>query len=77
MKQQTKVHLSKTLRKIHAKTVMRDFYFISEVQVYRIKLELHQKFNIMNRERQIELCKVRSMVEANRVGLILRKGAPT
>ena len=56
---------------------MRDFYFISEVQVYRIKLELHQKFNIMNRERQIELCKVRSMAEANRVGLILRKGAPT
>ena len=58
------------------KAMMRNFNFITEVQTDRIKLKLNKRYNLMNKERQVDQRRMMSIVETNTARFIQGKSAP-
>ena len=55
------------------KAMMRNFNFITEVQTDRIKLKLNKRYNLMNKERQVDQRRMMSIVETNTARFIQGK----
>lgn len=58
------------------KAMMRNFNFITEVQTDRIKLKLNKRYNLMNKERQVDQRRMMSIVETNTARFIQGKSTP-
>ena len=58
------------------KAMMRNFNFITEVQTDRIKLKLNKRYNLMNKEKQVDQRRMMSIVETNTARFIQGKSTP-